>query len=117
MAYEVTNRLRNSSVIRVDGAGTTTLVLANLSSNTSIETVTAASIKRVAWSTNGNITISRGGVNVLTLYGSGDMRLDDYSHAIANNSTGNIVITVTTGGCAIVDVSKEATYSPALTGI
>jgi hypothetical protein len=117
MAYEITNRLRNSTVIRVDGAGTTTLALANLSSNASIETVNSATIKRVAWSTNGSITIARGGVNVLTLFGSGEMRFDDYAYALANNNTGNIVITVASGGSAIIDLSKDATYSPALTGI
>jgi len=117
MAYEITNKLRNSSVIRVDGAGANTVELANLSSNTSIETVTAAVIKRVIWSTNGSITIARGGTNVLTLFGNGEMRFDDYAYALANNSTGNIVVTVNSGGSAIIDLSKDATYSPALTGI
>ena len=116
MAYEVVNRLRSTSVIRVDGASTTTLVLANLSADVN-ETVTSASIKRVNWTTTGSITISRGGTNILTLSNNGEMRLDDYGFSIANNSTGNIVITVTTGGSAIIEMSKTATYATPLTGM
>ena len=45
MAYEVVNRLRSTSVIRVDGASTTTLALSDLSTGAN-ETVKSASIKR-----------------------------------------------------------------------
>jgi hypothetical protein len=48
---------------------------------------------------------------MLTLYGTGEMRLDDYGYALANGSTGNVVVTIATGGSCILEVSKTATYS------
>jgi len=113
MAYEIINSRKGSSIIRIDGTGTYTIQLSQLSTNTSLETVTDASIKRVMWSSNGNITIGRGATpnNMITLYNSGEMRFDEYGYALANGSTGNVVVTVTTGGSAVLEVSKVATYS------
>jgi hypothetical protein len=116
MAQEIINTLRSSSTIRVVDPGTYTITLANLSSQAS-ETVTAASIKRVMWSTNGSITIVRNSVPVFTLHGSGDWPLTDMNYSASNNSTQSIVITITTGGSAVLEVSKDATYSPTLTGM
>jgi hypothetical protein len=45
------------------------------------------------------------------------MRLDDFGHTIANNSTSSIVVTVNTGGTLFLEVSKEATYATPLTGM
>jgi soluble P-type ATPase len=39
------------------------------------------------------------------------MRFDDFSHAIANNNTQSIVITITTGGSLVMEVSKVANYN------
>lgn len=113
MAYEVTNSKKGSSIIRCEGASTNTITLANLSTNTSLETVTDSSIKRIYWSTGGTVTVARGASpnTVLTLYGSGEMRFDEYSHALANGSSGDIVVTITTGGTCVMEVSKVATYS------
>lgn len=111
MAYEVTNTRRGSSIIRVDGASTNNVSLADLSTNTALETVTSASIKRLMWSTGGNIAISRDANSVATLYGTGEMRLDDLGHSVANNATANINVVITTGGTCFIEVSKTATYS------
>jgi hypothetical protein len=46
MPFEITNTLRSSSIIRVEGTGTTTVALANLSVNAN-ETVSAANIKLI----------------------------------------------------------------------
>ena len=54
---------------------------------------------------------------VLALHGSGDMGPSDSGHIIANNSTANIAVTIVTGGSAIVEVTKDTTYSTALEGI
>jgi hypothetical protein len=116
MAYEITNSPRSTSIIRVVDPGTVTLNIANLSVNSN-ETITGASIKRVLWSTNGSISIARNSTPVLALHGSGDMRFDDYGHTVANTSTGTIAITITTGGTAIVEVSKTAEYATPLIGI
>ena len=110
MAYEITNSPRSTSIIRVIDPGTVTVNIANLSVNSN-ETITGASIKRVLWSTNGSISIARNSTPVLALHGSGDMRFDDYGHTVANTSTGTIAITITTGGTAIVEVSKTAEYA------
>jgi len=116
MAYEITNTLRNTSIIRVVEAGTYTIALTDLSSDAN-EVVSSASIKRIMWSTGGNISVTRNSVPLLSLHGSGDMRLSDSGHTIANNSTSSIVITVTTSGSAVFEVSKQATYTAPLTGI
>jgi hypothetical protein len=116
MPFEITNSLRGSSIIRVEGTGTTTVALANLSVNAN-ETVTAANIKRLNWSTNGNIQIVRNSVPIASLHGTGELRCDEFSHSIANNNTQSIVITVNTGGTLVLEVSKEATYATPLTGI
>ena len=115
MSYEVSNTLRNSSFIRAEGAGTYTITLANLSTNTSLETVSSASIKKLNWTANstGSVTVARGATpnTVLSLFGSGEMKLDEYGHAVANGATGNIVITVAGSATIIMEVSKVATYS------
>jgi hypothetical protein len=113
MAYEITNSVRGPSIIRVVDPGTVTVNIANLSVNAN-ETVTGASIKRVMWSTNGAITIARNGTTVMQLHNAGDMVLSEIGHALANTNTGTIGITITTGGTALVEVSKTATYTTEL---
>jgi len=115
MAYEITNTLRSSSIIRITGAGTTTIQLANLAYNAN-ETVGSASIKRVNWSTQNAISVARGGNIILNLYRSGEIRLDDWGHSIANNSTGNVVVVIDTTGTIFLEVSKDTTYATALVG-
>ena len=116
MAYELTNRLHSSSILRITGAGTTTVALSDLESSVA-ETVTEASFKKILWTTNGNIAISRGATVVATLFNSGEMHFDELGYALANNATGNISITVTTGGTAVFEITKQATYDPALEGM
>lgn len=115
MPFELINSIRSPSIIRIEGTGTTTVALANLSVNAN-ETVTSANIKRINWSTNGNIQIVRNSVPIASLHGTGEMRLDEYGYSIANNSTSSIVITVNTGGTVVLEVSKETTYANSLIG-
>ena len=115
MPFELINSIRSSSIICIEGTGTTTVALANLSVNAN-ETVTSANIKRINWSTNGSVQIVRNSVPIASLHGTGEMRLDEYGYSIANNSTSSIVITVNTGGTVVLEVSKETTYATALTG-
>ena len=86
MAFEITNTNRSSSIIRVNDAGTTTVFLANLSSGAN-ETITAANIRKVAWSTNGSIQIVRNSVPILQLHNTGTIQFDELNHVIANNNT------------------------------
>ena len=116
MAFDITNTNRSSSIIRVVDAGTTNVFLANLSSGAN-ETVTAANIRRLTWSTNGSIQITRNSVPLLMLHNAGTMMLDELNHSLANNNTQSIVITVNTGGSIVMEVTKTATYATALTGM
>ncbi len=115
MAFDITNTNRSSSIIRVVDTGTTNVFLANLSSGAN-ETVTAANIRKIAWSTNGSITIVRNSVPILALHNTGVIQYDELNHVIANNNTQTIVITITTGGSLVMEVTKEATYANTLTG-
>ena len=81
MAYEITNSMRGGSVIRVADPGTATITLNDLRANAYTETVTAANIRRVTWSTNGSISIVRNSVPILMLHNAGEMRFDDFGYA------------------------------------
>jgi hypothetical protein len=111
MSYEIINSKKGTSIIRAEAAGTYTITLANLA--TTNETVTDASLKRITWSTGGTVSVGRGTTpnTMLTLYNSGDMRLSDYGYSLANGATGNIVVTIATGGSAVLEVSKTSTFT------
>jgi hypothetical protein len=111
MGYEVINRLRGPSTIRVVDS-TATLNLSDLSTNTSVETVIAATITSLKWSlhpTNGNLQITRGGVLVANVFQTGFWSHDELN--IANTSNANIVMTITGTGTAIVSVAKQVTLN------
>ena len=118
MGYELKNTQRSSSILRCVDPGTYTINLQDFAANsTNIgETVNSASIKRINWSTNGSISIARANVPMLALHSAGEMRLDEYGHSIANNSTGNLAITITTGGSLVMEITKDTSYNVALTG-
>ncbi len=67
MPIEITNTLRSDSIVRVEGTGTYYANLISLAANSN-EVVSAADIKRINWSTNGNITIVRNGNVIGTFY-------------------------------------------------
>ena len=113
---EIINSVKGPSIIRVADVGTATIALTDLRASPNTETVANASIKRVTWSTNGNITIVRNSVPMLTLHNAGSMLLDDFNYSIANNANQSIVVTVTTGGSLVMEVSKDATYAAGATG-
>lgn len=120
MAYEINNVKRGTSTIRVVGAGSVTTTLNNLSVNTDLEVVSSASIKRINWSAapSGNVIIARGATpnTIYELYGSGEIRLDEWGSPSANGSTGNVVITIYGGGTCTLELSKQATYISNLDG-
>ena len=111
MAFQIFNTLRGSSIITGCDPGTATIALTDLRANATTETVSAADIRRISWSTNGSITLSRNGFPLLALHSAGEMRFDDFGYAIANNNTSSLVITVVTGGSIIVELSKQATFN------
>ena len=114
MAFEYINTNRSSSIARIVDAGTT-IALANLSSGAN-ETVTAANIRKIAWSTNGNIQIVRNGVPIVMLHNTGTLEFDLLNTTLANNNTQPIVVTINTGGFVVLELTKEATYANSLIG-
>jgi hypothetical protein len=116
MPFEITNTQRSASIIRVADVGTTTVSLANLAFDAN-EAVSSANIRRLTWSTNGNIQIIRNSVPVLMLHNSGTMMLDELNHSVANNNGSSIVITINTGGSMVMEVTKTATYANTLVGM
>lgn len=111
MAFQIFNTLRGSSIITGCDPGTTTIALTSLRSNPNTESVSAADIRRISWSTNGSITLSRDGFPLLALHNSGEMRFDDFGAAINSNNASSMIITITTGGSFIMEVSKVASYN------
>ena len=116
MPLEITNSNRGPSVIRVVDPGSYTITLNDLRANATTETVTGSSIKRVMWSTNGNITIVRNSVPLMTLHNAGELRCDDFGFSFANNNTQSIVVTINTGGSLVMEVTKDCNYTTALIG-
>ena len=139
----ITNKLRGPSVIRVSsrvgGAGEThtdvaNIFMANLSATEStsnsyggltIETVTAASIQSLFYSSNGVIEIKRVGdagvaasanANLLSLQaGVGSVDFSKDFQALDEGKTKNIFIEFVgdAQGTVVMKVSKVATYDPA----
>jgi len=115
MALEIINSIRTPSIIRTVDPGTYTISLANLSFNAN-ETVNFANIRKLNWSTNGNITIVRNSVPLMTLHNAGELRCDDFGFSLANNNTQSIVVTINTGGSLVMEVTKDCNYATALIG-
>jgi hypothetical protein len=115
MAYELTNSLRSPSILRVVD-GTVTLPITEFAKDAN-EVIHSVSIKTVNWSTNGSITITRDTTPVLKLHGNGEIRLGDLGHSIANNSTGNVTVTVASSGTAILEITKDTTYTTPIIGM
>jgi len=116
MAFEITNQLRSSSIIRVEGPSTVNVNVSQLSTNTALETVLSANIKRIAWSTGGSISVGRHGasntlITLATLFNSGQINFDELGTNLANTNTGNVTVTIATSGTVFLEVSKTATYS------
>ena len=111
MPFEITNSLRSSTIFRAVDPGTYTITLNDMRANTTTETVTAADIRHVKWSTNGSIRVVRNSIPLLALHNGGSMDFDDYSYSIANNNNQSIVIEIVTGGTVILELAKYATYN------
>ena len=110
MSHSITNKPYGPSVITVVGAGTHTIPLASL--GTDDETISSANIKRIQWSTNNNISITRNSVKVLALHNNGSMSFDEFGHSVANNNTGNIVVTINGAGSLTMQMSKVVGEAP-----
>jgi len=123
MPLEITNKIRSTSIIRVtEGALSANAITANVAltdlSTSNNEVISSASIKGVIWSSNSVIDIARGGEVVLSLHGSGEMRLDDFAYSISKNSDANIEITSSGArGTVILEITKQSTFPEPLVGM
>ena len=111
MAFQILNTLRGTSIITGCDPGTATIALTDLRASPNTENVSAADIRRISWSTNGSITLSRNSANIASLHTAGEIRLDDWGYTISSNRSSNANVTVTTGGTLFMELSKEATYN------
>ena len=115
MALEIVNSKRSKSVIRVTGNTATRINLNQLSVNTSIETITGASITHLTSSTDGKWIVYRDdgvGVPILTFFGENDIPFAQYDMSVSSNASSNIYVTNSgTDGTLILVVSKTATYA------
>ena len=122
---DIVNTLRSRSVIRIVNTAAndnTVITLANLSANSSLETVSQAAITHVISTSNsGRWKIYRGndatGVLIMTVGDGADFPLSQYDITLANTPTANIFVTNSgSDGTLILQVTKTATYSTGLTG-
>lgn len=116
MSLNISNSIRSKSVITVTGNTGTRINLSQLSTNTSIETITAASIGLVAASSDGFWRIYRGDDEtdelVLELEGNNYLPFTQTDLAITSNATSNIYVTNSgSGGTLIMQLSKTANYT------
>lgn len=116
MPYELQNKLKGPSVIRVTGSGGTTgaLALTAFSANQAIENVHSLTVNSIKWAvepSTGTVTITRDALVVATLYGTGSMTEDEF--VLANTATGSLTVAVAVGGTVLLTVSKHATYNVA----
>lgn len=116
MAYEIINTKRSKSVIRITGNTATRINLSQLSTNTTTELISSATLAYISGSTDGVWSVYRGndntGEKVISLFGNKEYPLAQYDIVIANNSTSNLYFTNSgSDGTLIVSISKEATYT------
>lgn len=117
MPHEISNTLRSKSTIRVTGNTSTLVTLAQLSSNTQLETVSSVAIAHVSSSSDGTWKVYRGndatGTLILELNKNHTINLEDMGiGAIANTATSNVFVTNDgTVGTLLLVMSKTATYS------
>lgn len=115
MPYEVKNRLRAPSTIRVTGVDTTgALALTAFSANQAIENVNSVYVTSLRWSVlpaTGTVVITRGATVIATLYETGDWKHDELSLSNTSLDVQSLTVQVTGGGTAMLTVNKTATYN------
>jgi hypothetical protein len=121
MSYELLNKLRGPSTIKLVDSTTVSINLSQLSvtvsGNTQVENVYSAAITSMKWSlhpTTGSLQISRQNAGsaanvVANVFQTGSWKHDEVN--IANSATGNIIFTMVGPGSAFITLSKVADYN------
>lgn len=113
MPYELQNKLRGPSIIRVTGIQTTgALTLTAFSANQVLENVHSLTVNTIKWSlltATGTLTITRDALVVATFYDTGVWSQDNT--VLANTPTGSLTVAIAGGGTAWLEISKHATYN------
>ena len=113
MPYEIRNKLRGPSTIRLTGIDTTgALALSAFSANVNTENVNSIQITSMKWSvlpSTGTITITRDALVVATLYQNGEWIHNEVP--LSNTATGTLTVAIVGGGTIFMTVNKDATYN------
>ena len=115
MPYEIKNKLRAPSTIRITGVTDTgALPLTAFSANQTLENVNSLYVTSIKWSVlpaTGTLVITRGGTVVATMYESGDWKHDEFAISNTSADIGTFQVAITGGGTALMSVNKVATYN------
>jgi len=112
MPYEIINRLRAPSLLRVTGAATTgALALSAFSANVNTENVSSLIVTSIKWAVapTGSLIITRDSLVVATLFGEGNWEHNELN--IANTAAGTFTAEITIGGTCLIGLRKEAVYN------
>ena len=102
------------ATVKIDGTGTETITLnADLLSPTQeLADTQHVGIQFLQWTTGGNIAISRGGVNLYTLFGGSVFDLSGHGGMLdTEQSDQNITVTITGNGTILMNLRKMSGYN------
>ena len=111
MNVNILNKIKGKSVINASGLGNASIALQYLTPSSQFETIHDFSIRRIVWSTNGNIIVSRNSEILLSLYNSGDMKLTEIKHLINKNSIYPLDISIENFGNIMIEVNKSSSVN------
>lgn len=107
----IQNKIKGKSIINASGLGNASIALQYLTPSPQFETIHDFSIKRIVWSTNGNIIVSRNSEVILSLYNSGDMKFTEIKHLLNHNSAHPLDISIENFGNIIFEVNKSSSVN------
>jgi hypothetical protein len=86
--------------------------LANFANASVTETVSAAAINQIFFSSNGAWTVARGANTVAVLTGSGHWNLSGMGLALGKDSTANVVLTLSASSVGSIMIEFKKTTTP-----
>lgn len=117
-SYEITNSLKQKTLIRVIGTGNARINLSQMARNSG-ETVQSADIAVVSGVTEGVWKVYRGndatGQLIFELPAFSNFTMTELDSAISNSSTSNVFVTNSGAtGTLFVQMAKTSTFNPTL---